>query len=494
MNWLVRGRFTLPALVLLTLAALAGLAWASLPGATPTPHAVPQRVPVTSATRICPLPASASNGTRIALYSAGHPGGAVPGGGAGLAALGGSGPSLEQAAQPGRLWLFSATKRQSRALRAQGAAQAPVTVRADGAMAQGLEVEETSRPQGTSSTLAGLRCPEPGTDFWFTGAGQAAAGSIQLYLINPDSQAASADVDVYTDSGPLQGSSDTGLTVPPGGRLVQSVDRLVPGSQALALHVRTTAGRLVAAVQVGGPVSGSWLPETGQPSTAQLIPGLPASGGSRRLYLADPGGSDAQVNVHAITASGEYEPTGDGGIDISSGTATSVDLSSTNGVPAALRVTSSVPVATGLEVGGGWGAAAGPITQQSVVADDAAGHGYATTVVLTAPAAAARVALATASTTGPTGSPASRPGQPGSPGGQVVTIPAGRSTSVKIAAPRGGGTGFAIVVTPLPGSGPVYAGRALSGPGGAQTIMPLVSAPTSVPLPAVSGSLTAVMP
>jgi hypothetical protein len=348
-------------------------------------------------------------------------------------------------------------------------------------MASGLEVEESSRPQGGSGALTGMRCPEPGTDFWFAGPGQAGTGAIELYLINPDSQAASADVDVYTDSGPLQGSADTGLTVPPGGRLVQAVDRLIPGSRALALHVRTTAGRVVAAVQAGG--AGNWLPATGQPATAQVIPGLPAGGGGRRLYLADPGGSDAEVNIQAVTPTGEYEPTGGGAIDVPSGSATSVDLPSMDGIPAALRVTANVPVAAGLEAGGGYDASAAPIGEQSVAADNAAGHGYSTTLVLSAPAAAARVSVATGTMAGP-----------GRAAGQVVTIPAGHSTNVKVGAPRGGASGFAIVVTPLAGSGPVYAARVLSGPGGAQTIMPMMSAPSWVALPEVAGSLTAVMP
>jgi hypothetical protein len=509
-SWLLRGHFALPALVVLALGALGTVAWASRPVATPAGHGAPQRAAVTSATRICPLPASSSHATRVAVFSAanspaaqpgGQPaaqpgerqgaaelqGGTQPRGGAELAALGSAGPPLEQLAQPGRLWLYSASGHESRALRTRGAAQAPVTVRAGGAMAGGLDVEETSRPQGGSGGLTGMRCPEPGTDFWFAGAGQAAAGPIALYLINPDSQAASADVDIYTDSGPLQGAADTGLTVPPGGRLIQAVDKLVPGSRELALHVRTTAGRVAAAVQVGGGGSGGWLPATGQPATAQLIPGLPASGGGRRLYLADPAGSDAQVNIEAVTPSGEYEPTGGGGIDVPSGAATSIDLPSMNGIPAALRLTSNIPVVAGLTAGGGYDASAGPIAQQSVAADDAAGHGYTTTLVLSAPAAAARVTLATATTSGPsTGR--------GSTAEQVVTIQAGHSTSVRIAGPRGGADGFAIVVTPLAGSGPVYAARVLSGPGGAQTIMPMASAPTWVPLPEATGSLTAVMP
>jgi len=61
-------------------------------------------------------------------------------------------------------------------------------------------------------------------------------------------------------------------------------------------------------------------------------------------------------------------------------------------------------------------------------------------------------------------------------------------------APRG--TPFAVVISPLPGSGPVYAGRVItgSGTGGAlQAMLPVASAPTTVLLPPVrSAAVTAV--
>jgi hypothetical protein len=54
------------------------------------------------------------------------------------------------------------------------------------------------------------------------------------------------------------------------------------------------------------------------------------------------------------------------------------------------------------------------------------------------------------------------------------------------------GSVFAVILTPLPGSGPVYAGRVIttSGRGGAvESILPVPSALTVVPLPPVQGAL-----
>jgi hypothetical protein len=511
---LLRMRFVLPALVVPALALLGVLAWITCPGATRPAMSVPKQAPVTTATRICPVPAG--GGTRIAVFSAssatsaasqssksrastsaattsaGHqagPNGGQNPGAAQLTALGAPVPPLLQAAQPGQLFLDSGGHVGGNGNQARAAAQAPVAVRAAGAMARGAEVEETSGPPGGSGPLTGIRCPEPGTDFWFAAPGQAVVGSLQLYLINPDSQPASADVDIDTDSGPLQGTSDTAITVPPGGSLTQAVDKLTGGSQAVALHVRTTAGRVVAALKAGGG-SGSWLPPAGEPATSQMIAGNPPSGNSRTLYLSDPGSSDAQVSLQAVTPTGTYQPTGGASVDVPSGSAVSVSLPAMSSVPGAIRVKANVPVAASLMAAGGnnaYTSATAPITQQSVAADNMADNGYATTVELSAPGAAARVALSTATTAAPAG------GQ-GKPAEQVVSVPAGHTTAAKVTAPNGGTSGFAIVATPLRGSGPVYAARVLTGPGGNQTILPMVTAPASVAGPGAADSLTAVIP
>lgn len=70
-----------------------------------------------------------------------------------------------------------------------------VVVRATGAMAQGLEVEQTA-----AGGLPTASCGSPGTDFWFVGPGQHTVSRIELFLMNPSGQVADADVDVLTDA------------------------------------------------------------------------------------------------------------------------------------------------------------------------------------------------------------------------------------------------------------------------------------------------------
>ena len=500
MRALATNRFALFVLVVLALAAAFFLAWVSRPaaGSAPSGAVRPQMMPLTSAIRSCPAPGAG----RVAVFAAP---GQQAGGRAELAAAPittiGTTPSAAPAAgtaaaaplltvsQPGRLWLSRngfAVVRTPRRTRhaAQPAARtqpAAVVIDASGPMAQGLDAEQTSYPlNGSAGAVTGVQCSEPGTDFWFLGPAPAKSAAVNLHLVNPDGQPAAVDVEIFTDTGPLQGNADTGIEVPAGGSVVQPVSKLVPGSRDIALHVRTSVGRVVAAVQTGA----IWWRAAVAPGGQVVVPGLPGPGQGRKLYLIDPGGSDAQVHVQAITPAGTYEPAGAGGIDVPAGSVVALDLPSLNGIPAALRLRSATPVTAAVAAGGdAYTAATGPVRQQGVVADNIAGGGYGTSVVLSAPDAAAQVRVTAAGAAGPAGP------------GQLVVIAAGHSVSVSVAAPHGAHNGFAIVISPVPGSGPVYAGRVLaSRTSGAMLLTPVVSDPSSVLLPPIIGSVAAAIP
>ena len=115
---------------------------------------------------------------------------------------------------------------------------------ATGSNAQGLDVEQLG-PDGQPTA----RCQAPGSDFWFVGP--AAAGQqTELYLMNADATPADAHVSVQTDSGPLLGTPDSGIVVPPHAMIIQSLDKLVHSARAVAFHVTTSTGRVVAAMRV----------------------------------------------------------------------------------------------------------------------------------------------------------------------------------------------------------------------------------------------------
>ncbi len=365
-----------------------------------------------------------------------------------------------------------------------------VEVNATGAIAQGLEVEQTS-PGGVVTA----RCGAPGTDFWFVGPGQASAGTIELYLMNTGSAPADAQVSVLTDitkGPPVLGNADNGITVPPHGMVVQSLTRLLQASKIMALNVTTSVGQVVAAVRESRSATdgGIWLPATQAPARHLVIPGLPGAGGSRELYVAVPGSAAAQVKVTAVTPKGSYQPTGGTDIPLLGGSAVATALPSLSGVPGAISISSSVPVVAAMLLPGGppgtpggLAASSGPVLEQGVVADNPARSAGSTELVLSAPGKAAAVRITTAT------SSVSAVGQEGS----LVQIKAGSSVVIAATPPKGSkATQFALIVTPMSGSGPVYASRIITTGRTVRSVLPVPSSLTWIPLPAVKDSLAAI--
>jgi hypothetical protein len=78
---------------------------------------------------------------------------------------------------------------------------------------------------------------------------------------------------------------------------------------------------------------------------------------------------------------------------------------------------------------------------------------------------------------------------------QTVKVSGARTLEVRVGDPAGpAAKGFGIMIAPQPGAGPVYAARLLRGKGGQLTVLPVVPAITTVLLPPVDNSLTAVVP
>jgi hypothetical protein len=370
-------------------------------------------------------------------------------------------------------------------------AQGGVVVQASGSMARGLEVEQI-----TAGGIPAARCESPGTDFWFVGPGQHGLARIQLYLVNAGSQTADANVEAFTDAGPLQSSPDTGITVAPHSMVVQSLTAELRESRAVVLHVRTSVGQVVAAVEESTRTNGSgaWLPVAQEPATTVVLPGLPAVAGTRQLFVAVPGTQDAHLRLTAVTSRGSYPPTGSTGLDIPGGSAAAITLPSLSGIPAALKLSANVPITASVMLAGGspdapgvFTAASLPLTEQGVVAYDKAGGGTASQLVLSAPGRAVTARITEIGLTGPAGAP------------QTVQVGAGHSLLTQLG--KGGGAGhksaFSVMITPMAGSGPLYAGRVIiaSGAGGkVQSLLPVSSALTMVPLPHVQDTFITTTP
>jgi hypothetical protein len=477
--------------VLLALGAIAGAAQFTTPAAPGPGHATmaPQQVAVTSAARACPPVPGGGSGT--VAFIAGSPTASPSGlGQAELAPLPLAGVALRTlnpitATGPGTLSMLTTPAAQSAGKKATTALQG-WSVTANGTMAQALEAEEA-----TSAGLASVRCGEPGSDIWFVGPGQqGGVAQIQLDLMNVDALPASVDVSIITDAGAVQAGSDTGITVPPHETVTESLSTLAAGASVAAIEVRTSIGRVAANVSESSSHGGtaSWLPSTAAPSTQLVIPGVPPSGSTAGLYIVVPGSANAQVSVLAVTAQGRYHPFGNQTVDLPADSASYVPLTPLGGT-AALELTANVPVTAAVLVpGNGLGAftaATAPISEQAVVAGNTTGSGLSATIVLSAPAGPARVRLTETATTADATS------------SQVVTVPAGHTLTVPATPPRGAkhGSAFAVVITPLAGSGPLYAARVeTQGQNTVASIIAATSALTTITLPAVRDSYDAISP
>jgi hypothetical protein len=467
----------------------AGPAAPAAPAAAGPGHAAmaPQQVAVTSAARACP-PVQGGGSGQVA-FIAGSPAtsSSRPGQGqAELAPLPLAGAQLRtlnpiSQTQPGLLSMLTTPPAQSTSKKATTVLQG-WSVTATGAMAQTMEAEET-----TGTGLASVRCGEPGSDLWFVGPGkQGGAAQIQLDLMNVDTLPASVDLAIITDAGQVQADGDTGITVPPHQTVTEALSSLAGNASVVAIEVRTSIGRVAADVSESSSHGGtaSWLPSTAPPSTQLVIPGVPPSGGPAGLYIVVPGSANARINVVSITAQGQHQPFGTQAIDLPGDSASYVPLTALGGT-AALELMANVPVAAGVLVpGSGLGAfatATAPISEQAVVAGNTAGA----TVVLSAPAAEARVRLTEITAT------------PGATSSQIVTVQSGHTLTVPATLPKGAkhGSAFAVVITPLAGSGPLYAARvATQGQNTVVSIVPAISALSTIILPPARDSYDAISP
>ncbi len=498
-------RIGLCLLVVLVLGGIYGVARTGHPRSAAASRDGARRATVSTAVRVCPAPGSAGP-TAASVALAAVPGSAKTGSAVirALTPADGSsaGQTVSTVTRPGVLQVASvpiAPALTGAELAGEPGSSASVTtvpgqggvqVSATGALAQGLEVEQTG-PGG----LATAQCTAPGTDFWFVGSGQKAASTIELYLTNIGNQPADAQVQAVTDlstGAPVLGNADNGITVPPDGMVEQSLTDLVQGSNVVALNVTTTVGQVVAAVresQSGGQ-DGSWLPVAQPPAEHLTIPGLP-SAGPPELYIAVPGTAAADVKLTAITQKGTYQPTGGTGIDLLGGSASIIPLPSLGGVAGAVSITASAPVVAAMLVSGGpagspgvMAVGSGPVLEQGVLATNPAGSAGATSLVLSAPGKAAKVRITTATATTP----------PSSHDGQVVTISRASSAVIPVGPPAGSGASqFTVVVTPLRGSGPVYGGSVITVAGSVQSILAVPSSYTWIPVPGVSESLAAIL-
>jgi Family of unknown function (DUF5719) len=228
-------------------------------------------------------------------------------------------------------------------------------------------------------TLGVSACAAPRSQWWFTGAGAGLDHSSTLVLANVDPGPAVLDLVVLGPDGEVQTVGTHGVTLPPHTVRRVALADIAPQTDDLAVGVRTSRGRVVAAVddtfsaKASGRPGQEWLAGTDLPSRTLRLAGLPATYGSARLLVANPSDLEAVVDVRVAGRSGIFTPEGLDPITVAPGTIEQLDLSDVlpKKEPVALRLRSRVPVVASVRV------------------TDGGDHSYATPVApLTGPAAA----------------------------------------------------------------------------------------------------------
>lgn len=185
-----------------------------------------------------------------------------------------------------------------------------------------------------TETLAGLAvasCREAVAESWLVG-GSTALGRVSLVLLaNPTDVAATVDLRVFGEAGPVEAPSAIGLQVPANGQRVVSLAGLAPNIASPVVHVTATGGRIAASLQqtaidglvpAGVELSGA----SAQPANTQHIPGVLVTGEGGVAVDEDHAEGDAFPALRLFAPGEEPVVATIGVVSESGGTGTSAEV------------------------------------------------------------------------------------------------------------------------------------------------------------------------
>lgn len=371
-----------------------------------------------------------------------------------------------------------------------------VEVTSSGAGSGDLAATQTSLiPNGLGRGLLDQACLPPATDWWFAGADGGVRIEDVLMLVNSADAPANVALSFWSGRGPLSPPRTSGIVVPPHSTFTRRVSDFTPDVPQVAFHVHANSGTISAGVvdlrNLGDRPTGSdSLPPTTPPTTSSVITGFMPGAIYGLIDVLNPGDRDATVSLRVLTASRNFAPAGHQTVVVPSGKTVRVDLSAILAAEVAgVVITSDVPVTaagmTALRPTTGftelaWLPAQRPLPGPAAIAGNAPPFGQKVSLILTAPAGAAKLRLTTSS-----GSTA------------TISVPAGRTINVDLRALLHAGAGGPgpLLFTPL--DAPVYVVRTLYAAGAHGPLM-AASAPMVLPkatdLPPVVADPRAALP
>lgn len=118
---------------------------------------------------------------------------------------------------------------------------------------QGSTLLNASQLQLVSSPrmngLSGAACQRPSSDFWLLGGDTSVGRETLLVLTNSSEISATVSLDIFTETGQIQASGLTGISVASGESTVVPIAGQVSGAKSLAIHVTSRGGGVVGYLQ-----------------------------------------------------------------------------------------------------------------------------------------------------------------------------------------------------------------------------------------------------
>lgn len=280
--------------------------------------------------------------------------------------------------------------------------QQPLVAEGTKGLAPGATAGQITRTtSGPSRGLSEAACTNPGSEFWFVGSGSAVGRHARLYLSNADDTAAQLDVLLYDEKGLIKDDATRSLEVGAHKQRVVKLDSYAPTSKRLAVQVKASRGRVVAAMRddmvdgsTGQPLGIDWIPQASAPGTQLVVPGLAPGSGARVVTIVAPGDTSAVVDLGVMGKNNTFTPARLGRLEVPAGTVQQVSLdTATSRIASGLRISSDVPVTASVrsELGAKAGprdfvhtAAVAPLTGPAVVPTTLSGSKIKSSLLLSA--------------------------------------------------------------------------------------------------------------
>ena len=203
----------------------------------------------------------------------------------------------------------------------------PLSIQLRGSESRAFAVESGADPAGTgvlgaaaqsqygAGGLVGLvasACSAPTADAWLVGGSTELGRTTLVSLLNPTDVAATVDLTLIGEAGPVTPPGASGIRVPAGEQVIVPLSGLAPDLASPVVHVESRGGQVVATLQesiVRGiePGGVDTFGATAAPAQRQYIPGVRVANGAALLErMAAEGYGDLETVVRVFVPGDEH--------------------------------------------------------------------------------------------------------------------------------------------------------------------------------------------